>query len=123
MSAPYSYDIDFAFFAANFGYTKADYNSLTPKERLFILKAWENKQVTQTSLMYRACFTAFYNANRPKRKKALKLWDKQPKKADKEAVRNDIAVVRAVDEKEGSSWVKKVYQANGLLREGGKNGK
>lgn len=73
--------------------------------------------------MYKACFTAFYNVNRPKRKKALKLWTKTPKKANKEVVQAGLNVVKAIDEKEGNGWFKKVLQANGLRKKGGQNGK
>ena len=99
---------------------------MLPKERLFLLKAYENKLVTQTELMYKACFTAFYNASRPKRKKALKLWTKPPKKANMQEVNNAIDIVKAVEAKEGDSWIRRVYQANGLKytqKRGKANGK
>ena len=70
MAEPYRKELDFAFFAANFGYTKYDYDVLTYAERSFILKAWEDRLIRESYNMYNACFTAFYNANRPKRKKA-----------------------------------------------------
>ena len=77
IAKPYQREIDFAFFVANFGYSKADYDAITPKEKAFIYKAWENKTISDSYLLYNAVFTAVYNANRPKRKKPLKLWKKR----------------------------------------------
>ena len=77
IAEPYLEDIDFAFFVVNFGYTKKDYESLTKREKAFIYKAWENKVVSDSYNTYNACFTAFYNANRKKNKRALKLWKKK----------------------------------------------
>lgn len=65
--------------------------------------------------MYNAVFTAAYNANRPKRKKALKLWQKaKTQKADMETVKGNITIAREVEEKEGKDWVSLVYKKNGL---------
>ena len=58
--------MDFAFFAANFGYSKADYDSLTPREINFLYKAWENRVIADSYHLYNAVFTAVYNVNRPK---------------------------------------------------------
>lgn len=117
LAKPYQEDIDFAFFVVNFGYTKRDYLELTPRERYFILKAWEDKHVLETSLQYRSTFTATYNVNRPKRKAALKLWNrKKTEKADMEVVQRNMAIAYEVIEKEGNSWIDKIYKANGLKR-------
>lgn len=64
--------MDFAFFVANFGYSRTDYDALTRKEKMFIYKAWENKLVADSTHLYNAVFTAVYNATRQKRKRALK---------------------------------------------------
>lgn len=73
------------------------------------------------SMMYKAGFTAYYNCNRSKRKKALKLFDKRSQKANMEAVENSIAVAMEVEAKEGKSWVDKVFYANGIKKRGGKD--
>ena len=109
----YQREIDFAFFVVNFGYSKADYEALTPKEIAFIRKAWETKMVTESYNMYSAAFTACYNANRPKRKKALKLWKKaKVKKADMEIIQENMQTIREVEEREGKGWVSAIYKAN-----------
>lgn len=102
---------------ANFGYTKRDYDALTPAEHAFILKAWEDRLIRESYNTYNACFTAFYNVNRPKRKKALKLWKKRSvRQADTNAVRDHITIACDVIKKEGDSWVDLVYARNGLSR-------
>ena len=112
---PYRKDIDFAFFAANFGYSKADYESLTPRERAFLYKAWETRMVSDSYNQYNAVFTAIYNANRPKRKKALKLWKKRAvQKADMNVIQNNLEIVSEVEQTEGKDWVRKVYEVNGM---------
>ena len=47
------------------------------REKAFIYKAWEEKIVADSYHMYNVVFTATYNVNRKKNKKALKLWRKQ----------------------------------------------
>lgn len=69
--------------------------------------------------MYNASFTAFYNVNRPRRKKALKPLKKQAREANKKDIINEREIVEAIEQEEGKSWVNKIYQANGL-KKGGK---
>lgn len=112
---PYRKDIDFAFFVVNFGYSKADYNSLTPREKNFIYKAWESKQVSELSNMYQAAFTAGYNLGRPKRKRPLKLFKKKKtQKADMDIIQENLNTIKEVSEKEGNAWIKQIYKANNL---------
>lgn len=109
--------MDFAFFAVNLGYTKRDYDALTYAERSFIIKVWEDRVIRDSYNMYNACFTAFYNANRPKRKRALKLWRKKStQKADMEIVHDHMTIAQEVIRKEGDSWVDLIYKRNGLKR-------
>lgn len=71
--------------------------------------------VSDTSFMYNAVFTAVYNANRPKNKKALKLWRKSRiHKADNEIIQDNISICLETEKKEGNLWIKKVYEANNL---------
>ena len=115
MAEPYQKEIDFAFFAVNFGYSKSDYEELTPRERLFIYKAWENKTVSDSYHVYNAVFTATYNVNRKKNKRALKLWKKvKMKRADIEVISENMKVIKEVEQKEGLSWVDEIYRANGF---------
>ncbi len=122
IAKPYQKEIDFAFFAVNFGYSKTDYEELTPKEKAFIYKAWEEKIVSDSYHVYNAVFTATYNVNRGKNKKALKLWRKaKVRKADMEIIQDNLKIIREVEQKEGTAWIEKIYRANGMkfLRKGG----
>ena len=123
LAKPYRNDMDFAFFAANFGYSKRDYESLTQKERAFLYKAWEDRLVLQTSLIYNAVFKATYNVNRPKRKRALKLWTKKRvRKANMEQIVENMAIINEVEAREGKGWVDLIYEKNGLKRPGKEEG-
>lgn len=107
--------MDFAFFAANFGFSRKEYGELTPREINFLYKAWENRAVSESYLLYNAVFTAVYNVNRPKRKRALKLWKKaKVRKANMETVQENLRIIREVEASEGTDWVKKIYAANGM---------
>lgn len=85
------------------------------REKAFIYKAWEEKMVADSYHTYNAVFTATYNVNRKKNKRALKLWRKQQiRKADMEVIHDNLKVINEVEEKEGKAWVGLIYQANGL---------
>lgn len=117
IAEPYRKDMDFAFFAVNFGYSKADYEALTPREKIFLLKAWENKLVSDTTFIYNAVFTASYNVNRGRRKRALKLWRKaRVQKADMDVVSENLGIIREVEAREGKGWVDLIYERNGLKK-------
>ena len=97
------------------------------REKAFIYKAWEEKTVADSYHTYNAVFTATYNVNRKKHKRALKLWRKQQiRKADMEVIHDNLKVINEVEEKEGKTWVAFIYQANGLPapreKGGGQNG-
>ena len=114
MAEPYRKEIDFAFFAANFGYSKAEYEELTLREKAFLQKAWEERQISDSYLLYNAMFTAVYNARRPKNKRALKLWKKKSvRRADQDVVKENLASIREAECRDGTDWVRKIYQANG----------
>ena len=52
IAEPYQKDIDFAFFVVNFGYSRSDYDALTPREIVFIRKArWWQTAITCTMLI------------------------------------------------------------------------
>lgn len=104
--------MDFAFFVANFGYSKAEYNALTPAEKLFILKAYEDRVVSQSTLMAKAVLNAVGNAMRKKGKPFLKLWRKKPQRTDKEMQENRIEKLLTQEKKSGKSWVERIYREN-----------
>ena len=112
---PYRNDMDFAFFAVNFGYSRADYNALTPKEKDFIMKAYEDHIVSQSYRIYNAVYTAFYNVNRPKRKRALKLFKKKcGAKFDKATQQENLEAVMESQKNDGD-WVARLYKENGFI--------
>lgn len=115
IAEPYRNDMDFAFFAVNFGYSKADYDALTLREKAFIYKAWETREISLIMSVYNAAFAAFYNVNRKKGKRALEpLKRRKSKKADMETVSANLKIAKQVATKEGTAWADKIYRANGL---------
>ena len=107
---------DFAFFAVQFGYTKADYEALTGTEKAFILKAYEEKVVSDSNLLAGAVLNAISNAFRKKGKPFQKLWKKKPKRANREQQQATISEVLAADAKQGTAWIDAIYAANGRKR-------
>lgn len=115
LAEPYRKDLDFAFFVVNFGYSPSDYEALTPRQKAFIYKAWEDKTVSDTTQIYNAVFTAFYNVNRGKNKRALKLWKKRAvQNADMDIVNENMDVIHEIEKAEGKGWIDRVYAANGI---------
>ena len=98
----------FAFFVANFGYTKSDFERLTKKEIFFILKAWENKKVLDSQLVANAFYNAYCNANRGK-KKPIKLWEKALKKENINELRRQFDEVMEYEKTQSDNWVKEIY--------------
>lgn len=111
--------MDFAFFVVNFGYSKTEYEMLTPKEKAFIYKAWENKIVSDTTHMRNAVLNGYINARRKKNKQVIPLWKRKQKPADKEVVKNNLQIIKENEKKEGKMWVDLIYKANGINRKGG----
>lgn len=115
MAKPYHEDMDFAFFAVNFGYTKRDYLDLTEIEKAFIYKAYENKVVSWSTLARDAVLNAVSNALRKKNKRFMKLWKKRSKKADKDLVEDNMKTIQSI-EKEETGWIDLIYKANGMKK-------
>jgi len=109
---PFEQEMDFAFFAVNFGYSKRDYLELTDRERMFIYKAYENKTVSWTTLMRDAVSNAVGNAMRKKNEPFVPLWQKKPEKADMEVVHQNMKTVLEIEKNE-KGWIEKIYEANG----------
>ena len=79
-------------------------------------KAWENREVANTTQIYNAVFTAAYNVLRKKGKPALKLWKKgRTHQSDAEELQKNRRTAQEI-EAEDKSWVDLVYQKNGLKR-------
>lgn len=102
---PYQDDMNFAFFAVNFNYSKTDYNELTPREVKFILKAYETKTVRDSTLIRDCVYNAVNNALRKKGKAFKKLWKKLPQVMSDEEYEESVNAVLETEKKEGKSWV------------------
>lgn len=113
----YQYDRDLAFFVVNFHYTPAEYDALTPRQRAFIMKAYENKVVTDTTWIRDAVLNAEYNVKRKKHKPFRKLWNRilQVKKEDAKA---EIDIIKKIDAKE-KGWVQLIYKNSGIRSRNG----
>ncbi len=107
---PYLDDMDFAFFCVNFGYSKADYNALTPKEKAFIMKAYENKTVRESTLLRDAVLNAVSNAFRKKGKSFKKLWKKLSQPISEEQLEEDFTIINEVEKREGKAWIELLYR-------------
>lgn len=116
IAEPYRNDIDFAFFAVNLGYSKSDYEEMTPREAAFIRKAWEEKLISDNTLMRNAVLNAVSNALRKKNARFRELWKKVSRPIDKEVAANNLKTVYEIEEKEGKGWIDKVLEANGFKR-------
>lgn len=116
MAGDYQNEIDLAFFVTNFNYTKEDYYQLTPKEKAFIMKAWESKLVSDTTHLRNAVLNAVGNSMRGKGKKFTDLWQKKRAKLDKEVAYENLRIVEELEKESDKSWVDKIYQANGMRK-------
>lgn len=123
MAKDYQKEIDFAFFVVNFQYSKADYEALTPKEKIFIMKAWETKLVSDTTHIRNATLNAVSNAMRKKGSKFADLWTKKQQRLDTELAHNNLRIVEKIENNNDKSWVDKVYKANGMRKPEEKGGK
>ena len=110
---------EFAFFAANFGYSKSEYLELTPAEKQFLMKAYEEKTVADSTLLSAAVANAVGNVLRKKGKRPKKLWRKCPRAGDEKEREQVVAAVRKMEQTEDKRWVDLVYQANGIRRRKG----
>lgn len=100
----------------NFGYTKADYDVLTERERLFIMKAYENKVVGDSELLRQAVEVAMINIEQSKKKgkrRPQPLWRKLQKPLDKDVATVHLTLVKQLEKKSGDKWLELIYRANG----------
>lgn len=70
-------EIDLAFFIVNFGFSKREYMELTPRERMFVYRAWEDKLVRDSQLNHDATLLAEANAHRKRGRSIKPLWTKR----------------------------------------------
>lgn len=107
--------MDFAFYAVHFHYSRSEYEALTPRQKIFIMKEWENYLVSSTTHIRNAVQNGFYNVNRPKRKRYLPLWKKVNKKIEnKDEFKRITALIQKNEDETGKGWVEAIYKANGM---------
>ena len=107
---------------ANFGYSRADYDALTPAEAALIRRAYEDRVVTETTLIRDAVANAITNTHRKRGKKAVPLWKKRVEKKDGEILRERVSDIREIERKE-EGWIKRIYAASrGKIKKKGKEG-
>ena len=87
---------------------------LTPAEKRFLLKAYEEKVVSDSTLL--AAAVAMGNVLRKKGKKPKKLWQKCPRHADRQERQRIVEAAKKIEAAEGKAWVDLIYQANGMRR-------
>ncbi len=80
---------------------------------MIIRKEYELKTVNDMTHMRNAVLNAISNAMRGKNKKFVDLFKKKQAKADIEYNKNAIKVILEVEEKEGKSWIDKIYKHAG----------
>lgn len=103
-----------------FHLSKADYEALTPAEIAFVMKAWEDKTVRDTTYIRDAVLNAIINGMRKKRQKFRKLWKKSGKMtADKKTdFRTKLKTIEEIEKKE-KGWIDKVLAGAGIKRKAG----
>lgn len=114
--------MELAFFVTEFHFTKADYESLTPAEVAFVMKAWEDKTVRDTTYNRDAVLNAVTNALRKKSQRFRKLWKKagtmtEDKQLD---MKQKIRTIEAIEKKSGKGWLDVILKNAGIRRKGGK---
>lgn len=108
IAEPYHDDLDFAFFVVEFGYTRADYDALTPRQIAFIRRAWESREVRRTSLINMAVNNSLANSHRKKGKPYIKLWQKQ-ESFDVDKAKDGVRIVEEIEKRDGKGWIKKLW--------------
>lgn len=83
---------------------------------MFIRKAYEEKLVNDMTFTRNAHLNAIANSKRKKSAKFIELFTKRRKKVDKEYNKNAESTIFKVEEKEGKSWVDKLYAGIGRRR-------
>lgn len=114
--APYRADLDFAFFAARFGYSREEYGQLTARQRAFLLKAWEDRTVQDATLLRNAVLNALQNALRAPGKPFRPLFRKRAHAEDSAGGgctpgtlrREDACAAALADAQRGGAWMRRL---------------
>lgn len=87
---------------------------LTKREKIFIRKAWEEKEVRDSTFLRNAVLNAVSNAMRDKKTPFRDLWDKKQKTVDFEVVSVQTKTIEEITANEPFDWVAEIYKANGF---------
>lgn len=105
-------DIDFAFFAAELGYTRRQYEELTPRDKAFIRKAWEDRIVRETNTLHSVIYSAVLYT-KPKKSGRLRkfkpFWKKNAPKATEE-MKQEALQLEAREKEKGFAWINKILR-------------
>ena len=110
----YERDIDFAFFFVNFGTSKKDFMELTKRDKVFIRKAWEEKEVRESTFLRNAVMNAVSNAMRDRKQPFRELWTKKNQPANFEIIEVNLETIEESNQNDKFDWVAEVYKANGF---------
>lgn len=110
----YERDIDFAFFFVNFGTSKKDFMELTKRDKVFIRKAWEEKEVRESTFLRNAVMNAVSNAMRDRKQPFRELWTKKNQPANFEIIEVNLETIEESNKTDKFDWVAEIYKANGF---------
>ena len=101
--------------------SKKEYGELTPAERAFIYKAWEDKIVRDTTYMRDAVMNAEYNVNRKKGRRFRKLWTPVGRisQTEKRSYNDTRKRILEIEKEKPTNWVRKIYEVNGWIKKKG----
>ena len=85
---------------------------LTRKEKLFIVKAYEDKLVMDSNILSAAVANAVSNVFRKKNQRPKKLWKIQPKQGNLQERQEQTRIARQVESQDNTDWIAKIYIAN-----------
>lgn len=110
----YERDIDFAFFFVNFGTSKKEFMELTKRDKVFIRKAWEEKEVRESTFLRNAVMNAVSNAMRDRKQPFRELWTKKNQPANFEIIEVNLETIEESNKTDKFDWVAEIYKANGF---------
>lgn len=76
------------------------------------MKAWEDKQVRETSLQNKSHMNAIANVMRKKGTRYMKLWEKKVQRTDPDLQQARVSFIEEIEKDQGKSWVEEIYKAN-----------
>ena len=113
LAEQYQDDIRFAFFVAEFGYNREEYEALTERQIAFIQKAWEQREVRRTTLINLAVNNAMANSYRKRGSSPIPLFgDNKADFIDAETAKEQMKSIEKTFQNAGKDWIKKIWAGN-----------